>query len=84
VAPYLVATAYFTLGETDRGFEWLEKAFDEYDENLNFIAVDPVLDSQRSDPRFIDLLDRAGLEQSFAKTHFVVPVSGDCRAAARL
>lgn len=80
VAPYLVATVWFTLGEMDRGFEWLEKAFAEYDENLNFMAADPVLDSQRSDPRFIALLDRAGLEQSFAKTHFVVPVSGDCRA----
>lgn len=84
VAPYLVATVYFTLGEVDRGFEWLEKAFAEYDENLSFMAADPVLDSQRGDPRFIDLLDRAGLEQSFARTHFVVPVSGDCRAATRL
>jgi TolB-like protein len=79
-----LATVYFTLGEVDRGFEWFEKAFDEYDENLSFMAADPVLDSQRSDPRFIDLLDRAGLEQSFARTHFVVPVSGDCRAATRL
>lgn len=84
VAPYLVATVYFTLGENDRGFEWLEKAFAEYDENLNFMAADPVLDSQRGDPRFIELLDRAGLQQSFARTHFVVPVSEDCRAATRL
>ena len=76
VAPYLVATAYFTLDEIDRGFAWLEKAFDDYDENLNFIAVDPVLDGCRTDLRFIDLLKRAGLEQSYAKTHFVVPVSG--------
>ena len=84
VAPYLVATVYFALDEIDEGFEWLETAFDEYDENLNFIAVDPILDPLRSDPRYIDLLDRAGLQHSFAKTHFVVPVSGDCRAARRL
>jgi len=81
VAPYLVATVYFALGEIDQGFQWLETAFDDFDENLNFIAVDPILDPLRSDPRYIELLDRAGLENSFAKTHFVVPVSGDCRSA---
>jgi serine/threonine-protein kinase len=84
VAPYLVATVYFALGEIDEGFQWLEKAFDEYDENLNFIAVDPILDSLRSDPRFIEIMDRAGLEHSFGKTHFVVPVSADCPAITRL
>jgi len=76
MAPYLVATVYFALEEVDRGFEWLEKAFNDYDENLNYMAVDPVLDAYRSDPRFLDLLRRAGLSQSHAKTHFVVPVSG--------
>ena len=84
VAPYLVASVYFALGEIDQGFQWLETAFDEFDENLNFMAVDPILDSLRNDPRYISLLDRAGLEHSFAKTHFVVPVSADCRAATRL
>ena len=84
VAPYLVATVYFTLDEIDRGFEWLEKAFQEYDDNLNFLAVDPVLDSCRSDPRFMDLLKRAGLNQSQAKTHFIVPVSAECPSSDRL
>ena len=84
VAPYLVATAHFALGEIDQGFQWLETAFDEYDENVNFIAVDPILDSLRNDPRYAALLARAGLENSFAKTHFVVPVSGDCRTTTRL
>ena len=80
VAPYLVATAYFALDEIDRGFEWLERAFDEYDENLRFIAVDPIMDGSRSDPRFMDLLRRVGLNESTAKTHFIVPVS-DCLSA---
>jgi len=84
VAPYLVATAYFALGEIDQGFKWLETAFTEYDENVNFIAVDPILDSLRNDPRYVDLLLRAGLEHSSAKTHFAVPVSGDCRNATRI
>ena len=84
VAPYLVATVYFALENVDQGFEWLEKAFDEYDENLNYLAVDTVLDAWRSDPRFIILLTRVGLNQSHAKTHFVVPVSGDCYSSGPL
>ena len=84
VAPYLVATVYFTLEETDKGFEWLERAFEEYDENLSFLAVDPVLDSARSDPRFMDVLKRAGLNYSQAKTHFIVPVSAECPSSDRL
>ena len=76
-APYLVATAYLALGEKDRAFQWLERAFEEYDETLNFMAICPLLDSCRSDPRFQDLLRRAGLDQSQAKTHLVVPVMAD-------
>lgn len=83
VAPYLVATVYFALEEPDRGFEWLEKAFEEYDENLSYMAVDPVLDSSRNDPRFMDLLSRAGLNLSHAKTHFVVPVFAHCNASGK-
>lgn len=74
VAPYLIATAYLALGDRDRTFEWLEKAFEEYDETLNFMAICPLMDSCRSDPRFLDLLRRAGLDNSQAKTHIVVPV----------
>jgi len=84
LAPYLVATVYFALDETNRGFEWLEKAFADYDENLNFMAADPVLDSYRSDPRFVDLLRRAGLNQSQSRTHFVVPVSGEWSSCRQL
>lgn len=84
VSPYLVATVYFALDEMDRGFEWLEKAFSEFDENLNYMAVDPVVDSCRHDPRFMDLLNRAGLNQSQATTHFVVPVNADCQSSGYL
>jgi len=62
VAPYLVATVYFTLEETDKGFEWLERAFDEYDENLNFLAVDPVMDGLRGDSRFAALAAKVGVK----------------------
>ena len=84
VAPYLVATVYFALDDKERGFEWLEKAFVDHDEALNFMAVDPVLDAWRKDPRFIDLLRRTNLEQSNGRTHFVVPVSGPSVSAEHI
>ena len=81
VAPYLIATVHFALDDKERGFEWLEKAFAHYDETLNFMTVDPILDPYRSDPRFMDLLRRVGLEQSNAKTHVVVTVSGTLKSS---
>ena len=81
VAPYLIATAHFALDDKERGFEWLEKAFAHYDEALNFMTVDPLLDAYRTDPRFMDLMRRAGLDQSHAKTHVVVTVSGGLKSS---
>ena len=81
VAPYLIATVHFALDDKERGFEWLEKAFVDYDEALNFMTVDPLLDAYRTDPRFIDLLRRAGLEESHAKTHVIVTVSGSLKSS---
>jgi len=46
------------LGEKDQAFEWLEKAYDEHDQGLSFLKVDPTLEPLRSDPRFQDLLRR--------------------------
>ena len=63
VLPYDIAVIYVGLGEKDRAFEWLEKAFAERDEDLLYLKVDPVLDSLRSDPRFADLLRRVGFPQ---------------------
>ena len=81
VAPYLIATVHFALDDKERGFDWLEKAFAQYDEALHFMTVDPSLDAYRSDPRFLDLLGRVGLEQSYARTHVVVTVSGTLKSS---
>jgi serine/threonine protein kinase/cytochrome c-type biogenesis protein CcmH/NrfG len=56
-APQYVAMAYFALGERDRGFQWLEKAFERRD-LVAFLAFDPQYDSVRSDPRFDALIKR--------------------------
>ncbi len=61
VSPYTIAAIYAGLGDNDKAFKWLEKAFDERDIWLMNLKVDPVLKSIRSDSRFTNLLQRIGL-----------------------
>jgi serine/threonine-protein kinase len=63
VSPYFIAEIYRGLGEIDRTFEWLEKAYEDRSDWLVWLGVEPALDSLRSDPRFIDLMRRVGLPQ---------------------
>ncbi len=55
---YALALVYAGLGEKDRAFEWLEKAYKAHDNGMLYLKVDPPLDPLRSDPRFQDLLRR--------------------------
>jgi TolB-like protein len=58
VPPSQFAIVYVLLGDTGRAFEWLEKGFEEHDNGMLYLKVDPVWDPLRSDPRFKDLLRR--------------------------
>src|SRR5262249_1137516 len=55
-----VALIYFALGDRNRGFEWLTKAFDQR-QLVVYVNVDPRFDSARSDPRFQALVRRLRL-----------------------
>jgi serine/threonine-protein kinase len=61
VSPAYIARIYIGLGEKDRAFEWLRKAYEERSDHLLSIGVDPVYDPLRSDPRYIELLRGVGL-----------------------
>ena len=50
------------LGENDKAFKFLEKAFEDRRE-IVFVKVEPQLDNIRSDPRYADLLRRVGFPQ---------------------
>jgi TolB-like protein/DNA-binding winged helix-turn-helix (wHTH) protein/Tfp pilus assembly protein PilF len=54
---------YAELGDKDRAFEHLEKAFEERESLLIFLEVTPLFESLHSDKRFQDLLRRIGLRQ---------------------
>src|SRR5713226_3053721 len=62
VAPGLIAVIYARLGDKESALTWLEKAYRERT-GLFFVEVEPVFDPMRSDPRFRDLLHRAGLPE---------------------
>jgi TolB-like protein/DNA-binding winged helix-turn-helix (wHTH) protein/tetratricopeptide (TPR) repeat protein len=62
-SPYTMATIYAGLGENDRAFEFLEKAYAEKSLGIpTWIKSDFLLDSLRPDPRFQRLLQRIGLK----------------------
>ncbi len=56
VAAYNIGMIYVGLGETDRAFEWLERAAEDHSEWFASLKVDPRLDPIRKDPRFDELL----------------------------
>ncbi len=61
---YHIALIYLALGDKDQAFAWLEQAYNERDEELGLLKVDPMLDGLRADPRFMSLLERVGLGRS--------------------
>ena len=61
VPPAMVAIVFSGLGDKDQAMTWLEKANEERDPWLTGLKVDPMFDSLRSDPRFLDLVHRVGL-----------------------
>ena len=53
--------AYLGLGENDQAFAWLEQAYKEQSNILQFLKVHPFFDPIRGDPRFAELVRRVGL-----------------------
>jgi len=62
LAPSRVDIAGFHafIGETDKAFEWLERAYEEKEFSLLRLTRDDMLDSVREDPRYKSLIKRLG------------------------
>jgi serine/threonine-protein kinase len=63
VPPTLVAALCFVLGDIDEGFQWMEKAYEDYDSWVRLLKTDTVFDPVRDDPRFLEILKKIGLER---------------------
>ena len=57
-----VARVHAGLGETEKLFECLEKAYEQHDPSLTYIADSLEFEGVRSDPRFKAILEKIGLE----------------------
>ncbi len=64
VPPYIMATMYAGLGEKDKAFEFLERAYRNRSLEISWhLKADLRIDNLRSDPRFQDLVRRVGFPQ---------------------
>ena len=60
--PWALAEAYAALGDTDQAFRWLEKVYESRHVFFPVMRKVPAFRSLHDDPRFDDLMRRAGLE----------------------
>ena len=58
---FFIAGVYAKLGDKDRAFAWLEKAYQNRDFFLAYVKMSPYMDPLRSDPRFEAFLKRVGV-----------------------
>jgi len=55
------AGIYEGLGDHDKVFQWLDKAYEERNDRLPYLGVDPIADPLRGDSRFKKLMKKLGL-----------------------
>jgi len=56
-----LAQIYAALGDKQHAMKWLQTAFDEHAVWMQYLKVDPALDSLRSQARFRDLVRQVDL-----------------------
>jgi tetratricopeptide (TPR) repeat protein len=61
VPRYQIAAVYVGLNDKAKALDSLQQAFSNREEIIAFLKVDPTWDTLRSDPKFQNLLHRAGL-----------------------
>ena len=61
IRAYQIAQLYAFRGETDKSFEWLERAYDQRDAGLTVLKTDPLLKNLHHDPRYVGLLKKMRL-----------------------
>jgi DNA-binding winged helix-turn-helix (wHTH) protein/TolB-like protein/Flp pilus assembly protein TadD len=59
--PFGLAMTYARLGEKEKAFEHLEKAYLERNAAMAYLKARPEFNNLRADPRFIDLIRRVGM-----------------------
>jgi hypothetical protein len=58
-----VATFFAELGEKDKAFAALNEALETKDQHINQVKDDPYMDPLRDDPRFKEVMKKAGFPE---------------------
>jgi TolB-like protein/DNA-binding winged helix-turn-helix (wHTH) protein/Flp pilus assembly protein TadD len=58
---FQIAQVYAFRGETNKSFEWLERAYEQRDAGLIILKTDPLLNNLHHDPRYAALLKKMRL-----------------------
>jgi tetratricopeptide (TPR) repeat protein len=61
--PYFVSSFFAELGEKDKAFATLNEALETKDQHTSWMKIDPYMDPLRDDPRFLDVLKKAGFRE---------------------
>ncbi len=61
-AAFQIAEIHAFRGETDRAFQWLERAYSQRDSGLSQLIGDPLLKSLEQDPRYLGFLKKMRLK----------------------
>ena len=62
IPPWYIASVYGAMGDKDKAFAWLEKAYEARSSWMPSLKAEPKFDSLRSDTRFNSLLQRVGFK----------------------
>ena len=80
---YNIAGVYAFRGESDKAFEWLDKAVENKDGGITETATDPTFAKIRADPRWLPFLRKVGMApEQLAKIEFKVTLPAAEASAA--
>lgn len=76
IDPFQLVLAYLGAGDPEGYFPWLDIALSNRSRDLLVLNIHPALDALRTQSRFIDFLERAGLNWQLNRTDSRSPESG--------
>lgn len=60
---FYIAMVYTQMGDVDKAFEWLEKAYQNHEVEMFWLKVEPPFKPLHGDPRWKDMLDKVGFPE---------------------
>ena len=67
---FQIAQVYAYRGQTDKSFEWLNRAYGQHDGGLTVMKLDSLLKGLRQDSRYAELLEKMRLPRSESDNNF--------------